>query len=121
MACLDEGKEMVGRLWPACVCSGLRNKKQWAYYERKFSEKTSGIQKVELPTERTKGSPALRTVSPRSRDDVQIAWQAQHFGNLRCRFRGSGRRVICSHARSSTDFVAGAFARSGAEIDREDR
>ena len=68
---------------------------------------------------------AAQTVS-----EVQIAWQARHFGNLRCRFRGR-RSILCPRkvkyrfrgrrsifARSSTGFVAGAALSQGQVIDR---
>ena len=39
-----------------------------------------------------------------SQGQVQISWQAQHFGKVKCRFCGRGG----TFARSSADFVAGA-------------
>ena len=90
-----------------------------------------------------KGTPVQRAVSPRSRhglgmlptamftqtfSEVHFARKAQHFGRLRCRFRGRrsilwpckvgyrfrGRRS--TFARSSTDFVAGAPLSQGRVI-----
>ena len=43
--------------------------------------------------------------------EAQAARHAQHFGNLRFRFRG--RRSILSHAMSRADFVAGATLSQG--------
>ena len=124
------------------------------FIQRKFSKKTSVIQKVEsqepdalrseVSMKHCEGylcsACGLATGLPRFRNVADcnaranvfggLAWQAQHFGNLRCTFCGRrsilrpckvkyrfrGRRSIL--ARSSTDFVAGAALSQGQVIDR---
>ena len=73
---------------------------------------------------------AAQTVFFGGFSEVYFAWQVQHFGNLRCRFRGM-RNILCPckvkcrfrgrrsiFAKPSTDFVASAALSQGQVIDR---